>query len=341
MKVSRVLIVGTAFLLAGCTTETTAPRVPTPTPASTSLGTDSPSAASSISEFNDSSLLTEVISTPVFAGFGHLIFPDSQRIPPDMTVSDVSRLLPYHSNVNSSEVAETLNTLVADASNGKLSWQPVYSEDAVAADPEKANVGLFFFAGNPDAPFAIISPGGGFSYVGSVHEGFPYAQALSARGHNAFVLNYRVGGGGLPATQDLAQAIDYVFANSESLGVSTKDYSLWGSSAGARMAANIGSHGTERFGVTEHARPATVIMAYTGHTDYTNSDPATFAVVGSNDGIASPTVMEQRISNLQRAGIDAQFVLYEGVGHGFGLGTGTPAEGWIDGAIEFWEAHMD
>ena len=37
------------------------------------------------------------------------------------------------------------------------------------------------------------APGGGFSYVASLHEGFPYAVEISNRGYNAFVLKYRAG----------------------------------------------------------------------------------------------------------------------------------------------------
>ena len=40
-------------------------------------------------------------------------------------------------------------------------------------------------------------------------------------------------------------------------------------------------------------------------------------------------------------GIDTKFHIYEGLGHGFGLGTGTVAEGWIDDAVAFWEKQMD
>ena len=40
------------------------------------------------------------------------------------------------------------------------------------------------------------------------------------------------------------------------LGVDTQGYSLWGSSAGARMAAAIGSHGAAKFGGDDVARPA-------------------------------------------------------------------------------------
>jgi hypothetical protein len=31
---------------------------------------------------------------------------------------------------------------------------------------------------------------------------------------------------------------------------------------------------------------------------------------------------------------------YEGLGHGFGLGTGTRAAGWVFDAIRFWETSL-
>ena len=36
-------------------------------------------------------------------------------------------------------------------------------------------------------------------------------------------------------------------------------------------------------------------------------------------------------------GVPAEFYVYSGLGHGFGLGTGTVAEGWFDLAVNFWE----
>jgi hypothetical protein len=74
--------------------------------------------------------------------------------------------------------------------------------------------------------------------------------AISRRGLNAFVLRYRAGHGGTVATQDLAAAMSFIFRNAEKLGVGTRGYSPWGSSAGARMAAAIGSHGVAHYGVT-------------------------------------------------------------------------------------------
>lgn len=138
--------------------------------------------------------------------------------------------------------------MIDEAASGKTVFCRFYSEAQRQQQPARRNTGLFFFRGSPGAPLAVISPGGGFSYVASVHEGFPYAAAISMKGYNAFVLRYRAGSGGTVATQDLAAAVSYILGNAETLGVSTKGYSLWGSSAGARMAAAVGSHGVANYG---------------------------------------------------------------------------------------------
>jgi acetyl esterase/lipase len=82
-------------------------------------------------------------------------------------------------------------------------------------------------------------------------------------------------------------------------------------------------------------------MQYTGHSDYTRNDPPTFAVIGENDGIASWRTMEQRVNALKAAGIDAEFHKYPNLGHGFGLGIGTTAEGWLNNAVQFWEKYLN
>ena len=67
------------------------------------------------------------------------------------------------------------------------------------------------------------------------------------------------------------------------------------------------------------------------------TDPPTFAVVGERDRIASPSTMERRIHALRRAGVVAEFRTYPALGHAFGTGTGTNAQGWIDEAVDFWQ----
>jgi acetyl esterase/lipase len=106
------------------------------------------------------------------------------------------------------------------------------------------------------------------------------------------------------------------------------------------MAALIGSHGAARFGGPGLPRPAAVIMAYMGHADIFVSEPPTFAVVGERDGISPPASMQRRVDALQRLGIPTAFRVYPRIGHGFGLGIGTSADGWIGEAIAFWKLHV-
>lgn len=276
----------------------------------------------------------DLLAHPAFAGFARLLLPwDDRRVDTSMRLSEVGSLLPYHTHVDPAVVVSALNRMIDDRAAGRTIFYDF--------EPSRRNTGLFFFRGKPGAPFAVIAPGGGFAYVASVHEGFPFAVEISKRGFNAFVLKYRAGQGGRVATEDLAAALTYIFRNAEALGVTRTDYSLWGSSAGARMAASIGSHGAARFGGATLPPPSAVVLLYTGHSDTARSEPPTFVAVGETDGIAPPAVMERRVAALQRAGTDVEYHEYRGVGHGFGLGLGTSAEGWIAAALNFWEKHIE
>ena len=284
------------------------------------------------------STLDEMVSHPAFAGFGRLLLPWDDRVQDGaLPLRRIGTLLPYHSHVDADVVVAALNRMIDDHAAGRRIFHPIYNEAEQRSDPSKRNTGLFFLRGTPGAPFAVISPGGGFAYVGAVHEGFPYAQAVGARGYNAFVLRYRAGQGGRAPTEDLAAAISFIVRHAAELDVAVHGYSLWGSSAGARMAASIGSHGVEASGGGDVVGPATVVMAYTGHSDISPDEPPTFAVVGEQDGIARPEVMARRVAALQKTGTPVEFHRYPRVGHGFGVGAGTSAAGWIDDAVRFWE----
>ena len=283
----------------------------------------------------------DVLEHRAFAGFARMLLPwDDRRYDPTMPLREIGSLLPYHTQVHPAVVVSSLNQMIDDAAAGRTVFHDFYSAAEKEVEPSRRHTGLFFFRGKPGAPFAVIAPGGGFAYVGSVHEGFPYAAEISRRGLNAFVLRYRAGQGGWVATEDLAVALSYIFRHASELGVTTASYSLWGSSAGARMAAAIGSHGTARFGGTALPRPSAVVLLYTGHSDFGPSEPPTFVAVGEADGIAPPAVMERRVAALRRAGTDVEYHRYPSVGHGFGLGVGTSAEGWITQAVRFWARHI-
>lgn len=302
-------------------------------------GTDA--SASRGGHLGSQSTIGDILRQPAFAGFGHLILPwDERAYDEDLPLARISSLLPYHTHVDPQTVASALNRMIDEAASGRTVFYSFYSEAQKKQQPARRHTGLFFFRGTPGAPFAVIAPGGGFSYVGSVHEGFPYAEAISRKGFNAFVLKYRAGHGGRVATEDLAAAVSYIFRNAATLGVGTNGYSLWGSSAGARMAAAIGSHGVAKYGGADVPKPSAIVMAYTGHSDYSAAEPPTFVVVGEQDGIAPPAVMETRVEALRRAGTEVEYHKYKNLGHGFGPGKGTSAEGWVFEAIRFWQTTM-
>lgn len=279
----------------------------------------------------------DILNHTAFSGFGRLVLPwDDRAYDETMPLNDMGALLPYHSDVRPDVAIRALNRVIDDVNDGRTVFYDFYTASQKQSDPSKRHAGLFFVRGRPGAPFAVIAPGGGFSYVGSLHEGFPYATAIAGHGYNAFVLKYRAGHGGAVATEDIAAAISYIFSNADALGVGTDGYSVWGSSAGARMAAAVGSYGTARFGGEILPKPSTVVMAYTGHADSSPPEPATFVVVGEQDGIAPPAVMERRVTALREAGTEVEYHMYDNVGHGFGLGIGTSAEGWLDVAVRFW-----
>ena len=278
-----------------------------------------------------------VAADPVFGDYGRLLFPVDDWYMSGETLGDLQ--LTWYTNIDPEKTVEIVNSLYNRAAAGETVFYDIYTEEEKAADPEKADTGLFFFKGEPGEKFAVCNAGGGFAYVGAMQDSFPHALELSKRGYNAFALIYRPGA--QIACEDLARAISFIFENAEELEVDTGCYSLWGGSAGGRMAAWLGSYGPAAFGGDDLPRPGTVVMQYTGHSDYTGSDPPTFACVGESDWIANWRTMKRRLDAMSRLGIPTEFHHYPGLSHGFGLGTGTVAEGWLDEAVVFWEEQME
>jgi acetyl esterase/lipase len=282
----------------------------------------------------------QIVNHPAFNDFGKYILPwDDNTDYYDTPLNNIRSLLPYHTHVDPDIVVGAINHMIDETKEGKTIFYDFYTKQQKQKDPTKESTGLFFFRGKPGSPFAIVCPGGGFTYVGSLHEGFPYALELSKKGFNAFVLKYRVGNG-LRATEDLAAAISYIFKNAKLFEVGIEGYSLWGSSAGARMVGDIALNGVAGYGGHGLPKPSTVVIAYTGHTIFSEQYPPTFITVSEDDLIVNVSVVDRRVKNLRNAGIEVEYRKYKNANHGFGLGVGTDAEGWFEAAIQFWESHL-
>ena len=288
---------------------------------------------------NDS--VRQIVNHRAFKGFaGHLLpWNDNSRYY-EVPLTDVRTLMPYHSHVKPEVVVDALNHMIDEINEGKKIFYEFYTGEQKENTPAKSSTGLFFFRGKPGAPFAVICPGGGFSYVGSLHEGFPHAVKMSEMGYNVFVLDYRVGSNA-KATEDLAAAISYIFDHAEQLEVNTQNYSVWGSSAGARMVGDICLNGVAGYGGADLPKPSTAVIAYTAHSSFSENYPPTFFTVSQDDRIVNTSVMDRRVKKLRDAGVEVAYRKYKNAGHGFGIGVGTDAEGWIEHAVKFWEKQID
>ena len=291
-------------------------------------------------KFTSRSTIGDVTSDPAFGDFGYLLFPVDRNLPDNMTLAQVSSASVYvwYSHIQVTTTVDIINRLYNDAVSGNQIFYRMYDDAEIAADPSKADTGLFYFRGEKGAPFAITNAGGGFAYVGAMHDSFPHSLELCKAGYTALALIYRPD----DPYRDLARVISFISENANMLGVSKDNYSLWGGSAGARMAATLGNRAYlyQLTGDTGIPLPAAVIMQYTGYSYVSEFDSPTYNCVGSNDGIASWRTMQRRLQQLAAMGIPTEFHVYEGLGHGFGIGTGTVAEGWVKDAIRFWEANM-
>ena len=286
---------------------------------------------------NKNTKIIDIINNPIFSNFGRYIFPIHQHISSSLTIENLSSIYTWYNYMNPNKTIEIINYFIFQIKSGFKIFYDIYTEEEKKLDPSKKETGLFFFRGNPNSKFAIVNAGGAFSYVGAMHDSFPQALEISKNGFNAFALIYRQGGQN--ACKDLAAAIRFIFKNQKELNVNTKCYSLWGGSAGARMAAWVGSENVN-FGNEIYPKAGTIIMQYTGLSEVTGNEPPTYANCGTDDWIANYRVMNNRINKIKKNGTDAMMEIFNGLPHGFGLGQGTIAEGWINNAINFWKKQM-
>ena len=290
--------------------------------------------------YTGDSLFSDVIADPAFGDYGRLLLPANTGYYRGDRLNNLS--LTWYGALDTDETVEIVNTLRKHAAAGKQVFFDIYTNEEKAADPDKANTGLFFFRGDPGALTAVCNAGGGFAFVGAMQDSFPHALELSKMGYNAFALIYRPGWD--TAMEDLGRALSFLYDHAEELQIDMNKYSLWGGSAGARMAATLGNADELVYytGRTDIPQAAAVIMQYTSHSETSASDAPTYACVGTSDGIANWRTMQSRLNTLtSRYGIPTEFHSYQGLSHGFGLGTGTVAEGWINDAVHFWESQID
>jgi len=269
---------------------------------------------------------------------------------------------------NAEDMAYGLNRLIEVAKSTEKYLYRVYSWEEIEKDPDKKDVHLFHFPGSKEGSFVIIAAGGGYSGVCSLAEAFPTAAKFNELGITAFCLNYRTGQVGLlpKPIDDLAAGYRLITKHAKQFQVNPNRYAVCGFSAGGHLTAEWG---TKQLGYVKYHlnAPEMLMLVYPfittekvseenrdlfftgmfGHgytTEAMNSYnvnhhidadyPPVYIVHSQDDELVTHSLC--LADALKKAQISYKIELPEMGGHGFGLGTFTPAAGWIERAMEFW-----
>jgi acetyl esterase/lipase len=267
---------------------------------------------------------------------------------------------------SSESMAEGMNFLSQEANRQRV-FYPIWDEQAKKEDPAKKLTGMAAFVQDRPSQFILICAGGGYAGVATMQEAYPVAKALYEVGYSAFVLQYRTGKAALAPNplEDLAQALRVILMNAEKFQLNTDDYGIIGFSAGGHLAA---SFGLENIGYAHYGlpRPGMMILAYpvitmgecthAGSRDnlldknntqqidrysvekhITERYPKTFLWQCDHDKTVPVENSRLLVQALKNSQVPYVYETFPSDAHGWGLGTGTVAEGWLDRALEFWQ----
>lgn len=274
---------------------------------------------------------------------------------------------------NEDSIVEGIQYL-SDTAKRQETFFQVYSQAEISQDSDRSNAILTAFPTGKRSKFVVIVPGGGYTGVASIQEGFPMAKKLNELGYSAFVVTYRCGGGSHKAPvpqEDLSHAVRFILGNADQFNIDPEGYAIMGFSAGGHLAASFGTEslGWKYYGLP---KPGTMILGYpvitmgqnthTGSRDnllgrnasedsalidkwsiqkqVTSNYPATYLWQCDEDNTVP--VQNSRLMDeaLLRNHVPVQYQLYHSNVHGWGVGKGTIAEGWVEKAMAFWQNHV-
>ncbi len=160
-------------------------------------------------------------------------------------------------------ILSALNAVCDLQRRGKRVLYDLYTPDEIQADATKEQAKLLFFPGEPDKPFVVVLPGGGYQMVAVLDEGIQDALEFNRLGYSAAVLIYRVGIENIMPrpVEDLARAIQLIQTAGSEIECDRSEYLLAGFSSGGHLAGMWCSpaYGYRQYGLSA---PAAVFAAY-------------------------------------------------------------------------------
>lgn len=303
-----------------------------------------------------------------FAGFQDCIAPMEGPLGriADLTLEQFASLFCW----NPVSMADGYNRLLEIRRAGKRIYYPLWKADEAEKNIALKERYMVHFPVEKKAPFVIVIAGGGYMGCASMSEAYPMCNQLNKMGYHAFSLNYRCGENAIVPhpLEDMKAAVAYIFEHAEELGVDSKNYAVAGFSAGGHLAScfaaeTIGwkqydlpapavlflaypvitlgkySHESTRrlFLGKENVENKKMIEKYSSDCQVTKSYPPTFMWQCSRDNEVPIENTEMMENALKANKIPYIYETFDDVEHGWGIGEGTLAEGWVQRAVKFWE----
>ena len=228
---------------------------------------------------------------------------------------------------------------------GEDVYYPLFTEDEIKENEQKEQVSLYCLASDnkEKRPYVLLLAGGGFVSVCTPMESLPVAAAFNDLGYTSFCLTYRISEnfGDKPETlaEDIYKAVSFITEHADEFNVDPSNYLIGGFSAGGMA-------------IAEWCNPET------GYQKYDSEKPgAACFIYGVNelykDTIDVPSFIRYCIDDVH-FGVESFDNFESGIAdrnistdykkvdcpHGFGLGTGTEAEGWVNEAEVFWKEQI-
>lgn len=272
-----------------------------------------------------------------------------------------------------SNMTRGLERLAELSKDGRQHVFQVYSPEEIAAEPLKENVRILVYPGDPEKPFVLVTPGGGYKSVCSMVEGFPVAADFQDLGHPVVLLNYRTNVDDVSPyfpvpLDDVAAALDFIKAHAADLGIGNLHYAMAGFSAGGNLTDMWGlesvgyrHYGAEKpdclfsnYAVTDlfelkgkkdglldvmlganHTQED--IQKYDVISNITGDYPPCYITAAEDDALVPVAHSKSLAEKLRDLGIPYRCEIGARGGHGYGNGGGTVFEGWTGRAEEFWK----
>ncbi|MBW7676680.1 alpha/beta hydrolase [Chryseobacterium chendengshani] len=245
--------------------------------------------------------------------------------------------------------------------------------DGMISNVSNPAITIFSPAKNNTGVAIIVFPGGGYNKLAIELEGSEICKWLSSIGITGVLLKYRVPASGPHydkdcncekdpikplALQDAQRALGLIRYQAKELKINPNKIGVMGFSAGGHLVADISNHYKKRaYTIADNAdkiscRPDFALAFYPGHMRFhtdkpyelnrtisvDSKTPPTFILHAGNDSINSVENSLVYYMALQKAGVPAEFHIYEEGGHAFGLNqSAQKIPNWSELPIADWE----